>query len=82
MVDAISTVITQYQRRLINIPYLPATTYGRAALGKDGVANELFLTLLFSDKDVGVLRSKVTCNTCGRDMTWYAEPSRKDGFRW
>jgi hypothetical protein len=90
MVDAISTVITEYQRRLINMPYVPATTYGRAALGKDGVANELFLTFLFSDKevgvqflkDVGLLRSKVTCNTCGRDMTWNAERSRKDGFRW
>jgi hypothetical protein len=90
MVDAISTLIKEYQRRLINMPYVPATTHGRAALGKDGVANELFLTFLVSDKevgvqflkDVGLLRSKVTCNTCGRDMTWYAEPNRKDGFRW
>jgi hypothetical protein len=33
-------------------------------------------------KDVGLIRSKVTCNTCGRDMTWCADPKRKDGFRW
>jgi hypothetical protein len=88
-VDAISTVISEYQRRLINMPYVPETTYGRAALGKDVVANDLFLMFLFSDKevgvqflkDVGLLRSKATCNTCGRDMIWYAEPNRKDGFR-
>ncbi|GFG32769.1 hypothetical protein Cfor_10343 [Coptotermes formosanus] len=90
MVDAITTIVKECQRRLINMPYVPATTYGRAALGKEGVANESFHTFLFSDKevgvqllkDVGLLRSKVTCNTCGRDMTWYAEPNRKDGFRW
>jgi hypothetical protein len=76
MVDAITIVIKEYQRRLINMAYVPATTFGRAAPGKDGAANELFLTFLFSDevcvqflKDVGLLRSKVTCNTCGRVMT-------------
>ena len=44
---------------------------------------------LFSDqatgiqflKDVGLIRSKVQCNSCGRDMTWYAEPNIPDGFR-
>jgi hypothetical protein len=78
MVDTVTNIIKEYQRRLINMPYVPAISYGRAALGKDGVANELFLTFLLSDKEVGVqflknvglLRSKVTCNTCGRDMTW------------
>ena len=29
-----------------------------------------------------MLRSKVQCNTCGRDMTWSAEPSIPEGFRW
>jgi len=33
-------------------------------------------------KDVGLLRSKVQCDTCGRDMTWSAEPSIPEGFRW
>jgi hypothetical protein len=71
MVDAITAIMKEYQRRVVNMPYVPAKTCGRAALGKDGFANELFLTFLFSDKevgaqflkDVGLLRSKVTCNT-------------------
>jgi hypothetical protein len=26
-------------------------------------------------KDVGLIRNKVQCNSCGRDMTSYADPS-------
>ena len=33
-------------------------------------------------KDVGLLRSKVQCNTCDRDMTCSAEPTIPEGFRW
>jgi len=32
-------------------------------------------------KNVGLIRSKVTCNTCGRDMTWCANP-KFNSFRW
>jgi len=32
-------------------------------------------------KDMGLIRSKVTCNTFGRDMNWCADP-KHDGFRW
>ena len=74
----------------MEMPFVPKTSYGRASLGDDGEANKLFLTFLFSDtdlgiqflKDVGLLRSKVRCNTCGRDMIWCAEPKPKDVFRW
>jgi hypothetical protein len=73
----------------MEMPFVPRSSFGRTSLGKDGEANKLFLTYLFSDmdlgiqflKDAGLIRSKVTCNTCGRDMTWYAEPKR-DGFKW
>jgi len=49
----------------------------------------MIFTYLFIDMDlsiqflkgVGLTRSKVTCNTCGRDMIWCADPKR-DGFRW
>jgi hypothetical protein len=66
------------------------SSFGRASLGDDGDANKLFLTYLFIDKDLGIqvlkdvrlVRSKVTCNTCGRDMKWCADPKRKDGLRW
>jgi hypothetical protein len=52
--------------------------------------NAGFLIFLFSDKDmgiqflkvVGLIRSKVPCNTRGRDMTWCADSTTSDGFRW
>ena len=90
MADEIKSVISTYQRRLMEVPYVPKTSYGRASLGDDGEANKLFLMFLSSDmdigiqflKEVGLLRSKMPCNTCGRDLTWCAEPKPKDGFRW
>jgi len=89
-VDEIKSVISTYQRRLMEMPYVPKTSYERTSLGDDGETKKLFLTFLFSDtdlviqflKDVGLLRSKVPCNTCGRDMTWCAELKPKDSFRW
>jgi len=66
-VDEIKSVISTYQRRLMEMPYVPKTSYGCASLGDDDEANKLFLTLLVSDtdlgiqflKDVGFFRSKV-----------------------
>jgi hypothetical protein len=86
MVEAMKNVISTYQRRLMEMQYVAATSYGRNALGDDGVANKLFLTYLFGSKevgiqflkDVGLIRSKVTCNTCGCDMALCAEPKLKD----
>jgi hypothetical protein len=74
---------------LMEMPYMPKTSYGRASLGDDGEINKLFLTCLFSDMDVGIqflkdvnlLRGMVRCKTCGRDMTWCAEPKPKDGYK-
>jgi len=34
--------------------YVLSTTFGRATLGANGVANKLFIAFLFSDPDVGV----------------------------
>jgi len=31
-------------------------------------------------KDMGLIRSKVTCNTCGRNMTWCADPKKVHQF--
>jgi hypothetical protein len=69
----------------MELPYVPDTSYGHASLGDDGEANKLFLTILFSNTDlgiqflkyVGLLRSKVPCKTCGRDVTWCPEPNRR-----
>ena len=78
MVEQFKCVVSKYQQRLMEMPFVPLSSFGRASLGKDGEANKLFLTCHFSDmdlgiqflKDAGLIRSKVTCNTCGRDMTW------------
>jgi len=69
---------------------VPKRSYGHSALGINGGVNRGFLTFLFSDKDlntqflkgVGLIRSKVPCNTCGRDMTCCADPTTTDCFRW
>ena len=89
IIDQIKSAISTYQRRLKEMPHGPETSYGRVSLGDDGEANKLLLTFLFSDtdlgiqflKDVGLFRSKVPCNTCGRDLTCCAEPKPKDGCR-
>jgi len=89
MVEQIKYVVSNYQQRLMEKNFVPRSSFGRRSLGKDGEANKLLLSFLFSDmdlgiqflKDAGLIRSKVTCNTCGRDMTWCADPKRKS-FRW
>jgi hypothetical protein len=66
----ITSVITSYQDRLKGLTNVPATTYGRAVIGEDGVANKLFLAFLFADKEVaiqflkdtGLLRLSVVCS--------------------
>jgi len=71
------------------MPFFPRLLYGRRMLLEDGGPNRDFLSFLVCDegfamhflKDVGLLRSKVHCDTCGRDMT-SAEPSIPEGFRW
>jgi len=84
VVDQVKCVISKYQQRLMEMSFVPSSC-GRKTIGKDGDANELFLTYLFSDvdlgikflKDVGLIRSKEKCNTCGRDMTWWLTPNAK-----
>jgi hypothetical protein len=70
MVDQVKCVISKYQQRLMEMPFVPPSSFGRDSLGKDGDANKLFRTYPFIDidlgiqflKDVGLIRSKVTCN--------------------
>jgi len=57
-------------------------------LRDDGGPNRFFLMYLFCKqsiaiqflKDTGLLRSKMQCNTCCRDMTWSADSSISEGF--
>jgi hypothetical protein len=67
-----------------------AEVFIRMSLQEDGGPNRNFLTYLLRDKaismqflmDVGLLRSKVQCNTRGRGKMWSAEPTIPEGFRW
>ena len=89
MVDQVKCVISNYQQPLMEMSCIPRSSFGRAPFGKDGDVNKLFLTYLFIDmdlgiqflRDMGLIRSKVTCNTCGRGKTWCSDPKR-NGFRW
>jgi hypothetical protein len=90
MVDALKSVIASYKDRRMAMPFAPKHSFGRAALGVNGTVNKLFLMYLFLDfriaiqflKDTGLIRSHMTCNTCGHDMTWCVLAQGKDGFRW
>jgi hypothetical protein len=90
MVDALKNVISDYQKRLLDKPFAPSSSFGRAVFGDDGCANKLFLTYLFFElhvgiqflKDTGLIRTQMTCNTCGRDMVWTPHKQRIDRFIW
>ena len=82
MVQRISGIIKDYQKRLREMAYVPQMSFRRDSLGFCGDANKLSPAFLFSDhaiglqflKDVGLIRSKLQCNSCGRDMVWHAAP--------
>jgi len=83
-------LVAQYEERLREMQLIPRLSYGRRLLRRDGAPNRTFLTSLFIRhelaieflKDVGLIPSRVPCNICERDMTWTADPTRNDGFRW
>jgi len=90
MVQNVIHITSEYEERLRRCQYVPRMSFGRRMLRDDGAPNRFFLMYLFCDesmaiqylKDIGLLRSKMQCNTCGRDMTWSAHPCQFDGFRW
>jgi hypothetical protein len=90
MAARMEEVVRQYKERLRRMQHVLRFSYGRGLLRDGGGPNRLFLTFLFTDKamairflqDVGLLRSQVQCNTCGRDMRWSAHCNLTEGFRW
>ena len=72
------------------MPFVPRSSYWRPMMREDGGPNRDFLTYLICYRgiaieflmDVGLLRNKVQCNTCGRHMTWSVDPSIPEGLRW
>ena len=87
MISHLKNVVADYEERLREKPKL---SHGRCMLCAGGGPNRMFLTCLITDmalaiqfmKDVGLIPSKVRCYTCDRDVTWYAQPDRSEGFRW
>ena len=65
--------------RLRRCQYLPRLSFGRRMLRDDVAPNRFFVMYLFCDesmtiqylKDIGLVRSKMQCNTCGRERTTY-----------
>jgi hypothetical protein len=51
MFDQVKCVISKYQQRLMETPFVPSS-FGQDSLRKDGDANKLFLKYLF-DMDLG-----------------------------
>jgi len=89
MLEELCEVVNEYEKRLRQMPFVSRSSHGRPMLREDGGSNRNFRKLVLCVqgfamqflKDVGLYRSKVQCNTCGRDMT-SAEPSIPEGFRW
>jgi len=83
-------VTSEYEERLRRCEYVPRFSCGRRMLKKCGDPNRFFLMYLFCEqslaihflKDIGLLRSKVQCNTCCRGMKWSVDSTHSEGFRW
>jgi len=90
MVHNLVRITSDYEARLAACPYVLNFSYGRRMLRKNGDPNRLFLAYLFCDasnaiqylKDIGLFRSTMKCNSCGRDMSWSADRTVNDKFRW
>jgi len=90
MVAHLLQLVTEYEECRRKKQYVPRFLYGRRMLRDDGGPNRFFLMYLFSVQamavefinDIGLLRNKVQCNTCGRDVTWSADSNLPEGLRW
>ena len=82
-------IFTEYEERLRTMPYVRTFLYGRRKQRDGGGPNRFFLMYLFCQqpmeteflKGIGLLPSKMQCNTCGRDTTWSADSNLPEGFR-
>jgi len=84
MVEQLLHITSEYEERLRRCQYVPRFSFGRRMLRDDGGPNrffrEEFIAIQYL-KDIGLLRSKMQCNNCSRDMTWSADSTHSEGFR-
>jgi hypothetical protein len=74
-------LVAEYEQRLRSMQRVSLFPYGRRMLRNDGGPNRVFFYNLFSDretaieflKEVGLIRSKMPCKTCGQYMAWSAD---------
>ena len=62
LVDRLVKVFHEYEDRLRSSDYVPRFSYGRRMMGDEDHPHTYFLMYLLQ------------CNTCGRDITWSADP--------
>jgi hypothetical protein len=90
MVAKLVQIVEDYENRLQETPFVARASYGRRMQREDGGPHRDFLMYVFCEqsmaiqflKNIGLLQSKMQCNTCGRDMTWSADRNITEGFRW
>ena len=89
MEDRMVQAFKEYEEQLWSSDNVPRFSYGRRMMRDDGDPKTYFLTYLFWEQsmaiqflqDIGLLRCKMKCNTCGRHMTWLADRNITEGFR-
>jgi hypothetical protein len=85
MVEQLLHITSEYEERLRRCQYVPKFSFGCRMLRDDSGLNRFFheesIAIQYL-RDIGLLRSKMQCNTCGRDMTWSADSTHSEGFCW
>ena len=90
MVDKFEAVVKKYQDLLEISMTLPATSYGRSLVGRNGVPTRLFFAYLFMGssngiaflKETGLIRSEILCWKCGENMNFSVRERDTDGYAW
>jgi hypothetical protein len=90
MAESLCSIVQIYKESIRSNPNVPRFSYGRRMLRDGGGPIRLFFTYLFINpplvyeflKEVGFIRSRMACKTCGEDMTWSVRSQQSDGFQW
>jgi hypothetical protein len=81
MVQCMKEIVAEYEECLLGKQNAPKLSHRCRMLCADGGPNSMLLMFLFTDmalaiqfmKYVDLIQSKVRCNTCDREMTWFED---------
>jgi hypothetical protein len=83
-VSCVQELVAGYEQRLRSMQRVALFSYGRRILRDDGRPNRFFFYNLSNDREtaieVGLIRNKMPCKTCGQDMAWSADSNVREGF--